>query len=236
MERNVGSRDFAGIDVFNSSDFYPSISTMVDFKSKGIRIAIIAGASLAILTQASGINAIMYYGNSILQSGGADFKLAFQGQVLIGCISVIFTFVAILTIDKLGRKNLLYTGVTILIISLTLVGFMFHLNASLEWEMVFILTFVAGFSFSYGPVIWVLLSELYPTRIRGRAMSIAVLAMWAANTAVGQLVPWFRTTISESGIFWLFALCCLPTYLNLSYIPETKGKSLEEIEAYWIEK
>lgn len=207
------------------------------FKSKGIRIAIITGAILAILTQTSGINAIMYYGNSILQSGGADSQLAFKGQVLIGIINVLFTFIAIFTIDKIGRKKLLYIGVTVLIISLILVGFMFYFNAPMELKMLFILTFVAGFAFSYGPVIWVLLSEFYPTEIRGRAMSIAVLALWIANTVVGQLVPWLRSEISESGIFWLFALFCLPTYyIAKKYIPETKGKSLEEIESYWMKK
>jgi len=207
------------------------------FKSKGIRIAIIAGAILAMLTQTSGINAIMYYGNSILQSGGADSQLAFKGQVLIGLINMLFTFVAIFTIDKIGRKKLLYTGVTILVISLGLVGLMFYINASMELKMLFILTFVAGFAFSYGPVIWVLLSELYPTAIRGRAMSIAVLALWIANTIVGQLVPWLRSEISESGIFWLFAIFCLPTFFIVrKYIPETKGKSLEEIEKYWMAK
>jgi len=207
------------------------------FKTKGIRIAIIAGAALAILTQTSGINAIMYYGNSILQSGGADSQLAFKGQVLIGLINVLFTFIAIFTIDKIGRKKLLNIGVTVLILSLASVGFMFYFNASMELKMFFILTFVAGFAFSYGPVIWVLLSELYPTEIRGRAMSIAVLALWMANTIVGQLVPWLRSEISESGIFWMFALFCLPTYYIVNkYIPETKGKSLEEIEAYWMKK
>jgi len=223
------AKDFSKVNTENTAKTY--------FKSKGIRVAIIAGAALAILTQTSGINAIMYYGNSILQSGGADSQLAFKGQVLIGIINVLFTFIAIFTIDKIGRKKLLYTGVTILVISLALVGLMFYINAAMELKMLFILTFVAGFAFSYGPVIWVLLSELYPTEIRGRAMSIAVLALWIANTIVGQMVPWLRSEISESGIFWLFAIFCLPTfYIVKKYIPETKGKSLEEIEEYWMSK
>ena len=221
----------------NDATIVQGINYKKYFKSKGIRVAIIAGAILAVLTQTSGINAIMYYGNSILQSGGADSQLAFKGQVLIGIINFLFTFIAVFTIDKIGRKKLLYIGVTVLIISLALVGIMFHFNAPMELKMLFILTFVAGFAFSYGPVIWVLLSELYPTEIRGRAMSIAVLALWIANTVVGQLVPWLRSEISESGIFWLFALFCLPTYyIAKKYIPETKGKSLEEIEDYWMKK
>ncbi len=205
------------------------------FSNKGVRMAIIAGTVLAVLTQTSGINAIMYYGNSILSSGGADTNMAFKGQVLIGVINVLFTFIAVFTIDRVGRKKLLYTGVTVLVISLFMVGLMFRLNAAMELKMLFILMFVAGFAFSYGPVIWVLLSELYPTKIRGRAMSIAVLALWVTNTVVAQLVPWLRSEISESGIFWLFAAFCLPTYyIAGKYLPQTKGKSLEEIEEYWM--
>lgn len=156
---------------------------------------------------------------------------------LIGIINVLFTFFAIFTIDKIGRKKLLNIGATALILSLASVGFMFYFNALLELKMFFILTCVAGFAFSYGPVIWVLLSELFTTEVWGRAMSIAVLALWIAHTIVGQLVPWSRSEISESGIFWMFALFCLPTYYIVNkYIPETKGKSLEEIEAYWMKK
>lgn len=205
------------------------------FSHRGIKIAIIAGSVLAILTQTSGINAIMYYGNSILQEGGADSEMAFWGQALIGVINVLFTFIAIFTIDKIGRKKLLYIGVSSIIVSLVMVGFMFHFNAHTFWKLFFILTFVASFAFSYGPVIWVMLAELFPNQIRGRAMSIAVLLLWVANTIVGQFVPWLRTNISESGIFWLFAIFCVPTfYILKKYLPETKGKSLEEIESHWM--
>lgn len=224
------------IQDFGSDDEQSNRASVNYFKTKGIRTAIVAGAILAVLTQTSGINAIMYYGNSILQKGGADSQWAFYGQVLVGIINVAFTFVAIFTIDKIGRKKLLYIGVTLLITSLILVGLMFYFNSPAALKLLFILTFVASFAFSYGPVIWVLLSELFPTEIRGRAMSIAVLSLWIANTVVGQFVPWLRTNISESGIFWLFALFCLPTYLVMNYLPETKGKTLEEIENYWLSK
>ena len=221
---------------FASQDEKPEKPSIDYFKTKGIKIAILAGAVLAVLTQTSGINAIMYYGNSILQEGGANARSAFYGQALIGVINMAFTFIAIFTIDKIGRKKLLFVGVSIIIASLLLVGAMFYVNASTTLKMIFILTFVAGFAFSYGPVIWVLLSELFPTEIRGRAMSVAVLSLWIANTVVGQFVPWLRTHINESGVFWLFALCCVPTYFVMNYLPETKGKTLEEIENYWLSK
>lgn len=224
------------IQDFGSSDEKSKKPSINYFKAKGIKIAILTGAVLAVLTQTSGINAIMYYGNSILQKGGADSQTAFYGQTLIGVINMAFTFIAIFTIDKIGRKKLLFVGVSIIIASLLLVGAMFYVNASTTLKMIFILTFVAGFAFSYGPVIWVLLSELFPTEIRGRAMSVAVLSLWIANTLVGQFVPWLRTHISESGVFWLFALCCVPTYFVMNYLPETKGKTLEEIENHWLSK
>ncbi len=221
---------------FDSDEKRSDKASINYFKTKGIKTAIIAGAVLAILTQTSGINAIMYYGNSILQEGGADSQSAFYGQALVGTINFAFTFIAIFTIDKIGRKKLLLVGVTIIIVSLLLVGYMFYIDSSTKLKLLFILTFVASFAFSYGPVIWVLLSELFPTSIRGRAMSIAVLSLWVANTAVGQFVPWLRTNISESGIFWLFALFCIPTYIVMRYLPETKGKTLEEIENHWLSK
>ncbi|MBU3021486.1 sugar porter family MFS transporter [Aestuariibacter sp. A3R04] len=202
-----------------------------------IKLAILAGALLAISTQTSGINAIMYYGNSILSKGGMDTQSAFIGQVFVGSINVLFTFIAIFTIDIIGRKRLLYIGVTGIILSLTLTGIMFYTNAHSSLKLTFILTFVACYAFSYGPVIWVLLSELFPTNIRSRAMSVAVLALWIANTLVGQLIPFMRSHLGEAGIFWIFALCCVPTYFIANrFLPETKGMSLEEIEEYWLRK
>jgi len=103
--------------------------------------------------------------------------------------------------------------------------------------LIFILFFIACFAFSYGPVTWVILSEIYPTRIRGRAMAIATLSLWAANAVLGQLVPWLLENIKPFGTFWMFAFFCLPIILIAwKVLPETKGKSLEEIEKYWMRK
>ena len=119
-------------------------------------------------------------------------------------------------------------------ISLIVVGVLFligHTRGVLL--LIFILTFIASFAIGYGPVIWVLLSEIYPTRVRGRAMSVATLTLWVGTAIVGQLVPWMLDVLTPAVTFFIFALCCIPVPLILRKIPETKGLSLEEIENSW---
>ena len=205
-------------------------------QQRGIRLAIGVGVALALLSQFSGINAIIYYGPKILSEGNFNMADAFSGQILIGVINVLFTVLAIWKIDSFGRRRLLLIGASVMIFSLVMVGFLFYTDAAPLYKLIFILTFCAGFAFSYGPVVWVLLSELYPTKIRGRAMAISTLSVWIGTAIIGQLVPFLLETITVAGTFWLFALCCLPTYyVVLKLLPETKGKSLEEIERYWLQ-
>ncbi len=202
----------------------------------GIRFALLLGATLAILTQLCGINAIIYYGPRILEEAGFALSDALGGQVVIGIVNVVFTFLAIWKIDSLGRRPLLIVGVSGILVSLIVIGFLFYFDVTEGfWLLAFILIFIACFAFSFGPVIWVLLSEMYPTRVRGRAMSVATLTLWMGTAIVGQMVPWLLETLQPSGTFWLFALFSAPAiYLAWRVLPETKGKSLEEIEAYWL--
>lgn len=204
----------------------------------GLRLALFLGMGLAFLTQVSGINAIIYYGPRILEEAGFTLGDALGGQVVIGMVNVLFTLVAIWKIDALGRRPLLIVGVSGIVASLIVVGLLFKFNATDgPWLMAFILLFIACFAFSFGPVIWVLLSEMYPTKVRGRAMSIATLSLWAGTALVGQTVPWLLENLQPYGTFWLFALLCSPAiYLGWRVLPETKGKSLEEIEHYWLSR
>jgi MFS family permease len=101
--------------------------------------------------------------------------------------------------------------------------------------LIFIVTFIASYAIGYGPVIWTLLSEIYPTKIRGRAMSVATLSLWVGATIIGQIVPWMLDTLTPAGTFFVFALCCIPVPFILKRLPETKGKSLEEIESFWLQ-
>ena len=204
----------------------------------GFKLAMILGISLAFLTQVSGINAIIYYGPKILEEAGLPIADALGGQVVIGIVNVLFTLIAIWKIDQLGRKPLLLAGVIGIIASLITIGSLFYFNTTSTWLLlVFILLFIACFAFSYGPVVWVLLSEIFPTKIRGKAMSLATFSLWIGTALVGQLTPVFLEVLKPAGTFWLFAVLTAPAlYLAIKLIPETKGKSLEEIERYWINK
>jgi len=200
----------------------------------GIRVAMIAGIILAVLSQFTGINAIIYYGPRIMEEAGLKLSDALGGQVIIGFVNVIATIFAIWKIEKYGRKKLLLIGVSGMVISLVIVGLLFLLEmTSGAIILVFILTFCASFAISFGPVVWVLLSELYPTNIRGRAMSVATLSLWIGVAMIGQFVPWMLENLTAAGTFFVFALFCIPVPFVLKRIPETKGMSLEDIEKVW---
>ncbi len=200
----------------------------------GIRVALFAGIILALLSQFTGINAIIYYGPRIMEEAGLKLSDALGSQVIIGIVNVVATLYAIWKIDKFGRKKLLTIGITGMFFSLLLVGLLFLLKqAGGILLIVFILTFIIFFAIGYGSVIWVLLSEIYPTKVRGRAMSVATLSLWAGTAIIGQVVPWMLETLSPAVTFFVFAICCIPVPFILKSIPETKGKSLEDIEEAW---
>jgi SP family arabinose:H+ symporter-like MFS transporter len=200
----------------------------------GIKVALFAGVILAVLSQFTGINAIIYYGPRILEEAGLKLSDALGGQVIIGFVNVAATVFAIWKIDKYGRKKLMLAGISGMGISLVIIGALFLLKmTSGIIILIFILSFCASFSIGYGPVLWVLLSEIYPTNVRGRAMSIATLSLWIGTAMIGQLVPWMLETLKPAGTFFIFALFCIPVPYILKRIPETKGMSLEEIENAW---
>lgn len=199
------------------------------------RTALVIGLLLPFFSQVSGINAIIYYGPRILDEAGFTLGDALGGQVTIGMVNALFTIAAVFTVDKWGRKPLLLLGVSCAVLALILIGVLFSLEITQgPWILLLILFFIAGFAFSFGPVCWIVIGEIYPTAIRGRAMSLATLALWCGTFLVGQLTPMMLDSIGPAGTFWLFALMCSPTlWLTWKLIPETKGKSLEAIEQYW---
>jgi sugar porter (SP) family MFS transporter len=202
------------------------------------KLPLIIGITLAFLTQVSGINAIIYYGPKILEQAGIPISKALGGQVIIGIVNVLFTLIAIWKIDQLGRRPLLLAGVTGIISSLIVIGLLFYFNSTNTILLLcFILLFIGCFAFSYGPVIWVLLSEIFPMKIRGKAMSLATFSLWIGTALVGQFTPMLLEGIGPPGTFWLFALLTSPAiYIAIKILPETKGRSLEEIERYWLNK
>lgn len=207
----------------------------------GIFKAVLIGAAIAILGQFMGVNAVLYYGPTIFEEAGLSGGDALFSQVLVGIVNVVTTVIAVFIIDKVGRKKLVYYGVSGMVLSLLLIGFYFHFSESMgllnSFLLFFFLFYVFCCAISISAVIFVLLSEMYPTRIRGMAMSIAGFALWIGTYLVGQLTPWMLQNLTPTGTFLLFALMCVPYMLIVwKLIPETTGKSLEEIERYWMKK
>jgi SP family arabinose:H+ symporter-like MFS transporter len=229
--KEVAERELASIRLAIARE---SASTWSGLLQKGILVAVLVGIGLALLSQFTGINAIIYYGPRIMEEAGIKLSDALGGQVIIGFVNMAATIYAIMKIDRYGRKKLMQGGITGMFLSLIMVGILFLLGKTQGLILlIFILTFITSFAIGYGPVIWVLLSEIYPTKVRGRAMSVATLAVWVGTAIIGQVVPWMLETLTPAGTFFVFAICCIPVPFILKKVPETKGMSLEEIEEVW---
>jgi sugar porter (SP) family MFS transporter len=205
----------------------------------GIRKAVLIGMSIALLGQFMGVNAVLYYGPTIFSDSGLSNGDSLFYQVLVGLVNSITTIIALLIIDRVGRKQLVYWGVSGMIVSLVLIGLYFLYGQALEITPIVLLVLFLFYIFccaiSICAVIFVLLSEMFPIKIRGLAMSIAGFSLWVGTFLIGQLTPWLLENLSPAGTFFLFAIACIPYVLIVwKLIPETAGKSLEEIERYWI--
>ena len=204
----------------------------------GIFKAVIIGVCIAILGQFMGVNAVLYYGPSIFENAGLSGGDSLFYQVLVGLVNTLTTVLVLVIIDKVGRKKLVYYGVSGMVVSLILIGMYFLFGDSLGVSSLFLLIFFLFYVFccavSICAVVFVLLSEMYPTKVRGLAMSIAGFALWIGTYLIGQLTPWMLQNLTPAGTFFLFALMCVPYMLIVwKLVPETTGKSLEEIERYW---
>ena len=206
-----------------------------DLFKAGARTAIIVGMFLALFSQITGINAIIYYAPEIFKNAGFGTDSAMFQTVIIGITNTIFTFVAIKFIDKVGRRTLLLWGISGMILCLGGVGTMFYLELnSGPWLLLFILGFIASFASSLGPIPWVIISEIFPTKVRGAAMSIAILMLWLGVVLITQLTPVLLEGIGGAFTFWVFMVNAIILLLfTYQFIPETKEKSLEEIEQIW---
>ncbi len=205
----------------------------------GIRTAVIVGVCIAMLGQFMGVNAVLYYGPDIFKDAGLGQGDAFFYQVIVGLANMITTVLAMFIIDRVGRKALVYYGVSGMIISLLLIAgyFQWHevMGIGSTWLLIFFIAYIVCCAGSICAVIFVILSEMYPLAVRGVAMSVAGLALWIATFLVGQLTPWMLETLTPAGTFLFFAVCCFPyMWIMWKKVPDTTGKSLEEIENYWL--
>ena len=213
-------------------------SSWEELLSPGIRKAVLIGSAIAILGQFMGVNAVLYYGPSIFAESGLGGEDALFSQVLVGIVNFLTTIIAVFIIDKVGRKKLIYWGVSGMILSLLMIGIYFCLGSKIglgnTFMLVFFLFYVFCSAISICAVVFVLLSEMYPNRIRARAMSVAGFALWIGTYLIGQLTPWMLENLTPAGTFFLFAGMCVPYILIMwRLVPETTGRTLEEIENYW---
>ena len=204
-----------------------------DLLKPGILVAVLAGCAIAILGQFMGVNAVLYYGPKIFSEAGFDNPMF--STVLVGLVNFATTVLAVFIIDRVGRKQLIYWGVSGMIICLIAIGTYFATGGALGngFMLAFFLAYVFCCAISISAIVFVLLSEMYPNSIRGRAMSLAGFMLWVGTYLVGQLTP-VLLEWSQAGTFFIFAVMCVPYMLIMwKVIPETTGKTLEEIEEYW---
>jgi sugar porter (SP) family MFS transporter len=200
----------------------------------GIRLALGVAMVLAVLQQVTGINAVLYYAPKIFESAEVSPAQALLQTIALQGINLFFTLLAILVVDRLGRKPLLLATSAAMGVSLVLLAAAFHLELSARWVFAFTLAYVGSFAIAMGPVVWVVLAEFFPTRIRGRAMSMATVALWVACFAISQTVPWMFAHLGRASTFGSYAVMCAVALVFVArFVPETKGRTLEEIERSW---
>lgn len=199
------------------------------------RRPLLIGLVLPVAGQISGINSIIYYGPKIFEAAGFSLGSSFGGSVTVGIILCLATVLAIWKVDTLGRRPLLLAGTAGCVLALLLIALFFHLQiTSGPWLLTLVSVFLASFAFSLGPIPWILISEIFPTQIRGRAMSIGTLALWIACAVVSQTFPWLLLHLLPAGTFLLYGCLTAASWLAIwRLVPETKGQSLEQIERGW---
>ena len=232
---------------FASTEFQ-AISETVAKEARGqlrlfapeMRFVLFLGVTLAVLQQVTGINVFLYYAPEILKQVGSLSDVALLETVVIGAVNLTFTLIAIWTVDRLGRKPLMIFGAVGMGISLVAMGAASQFQLVAVWVLVFILSYIACFALSVGPVTWVILSEIFPNSIRGRAMSLATFGLWTANFIVSQTFPmidenpWLVSRFNHGFPFYVYgAFCVVLVGVVWLGVPETKGQSLEEIENHW---
>lgn len=194
------------------------------------RKPLVIAMMLAAFAQFSGINVVFYYGTTMLEAAGFQSDRALSGMTVIGSVNMIFTVIAMKYVDRLGRRLLLQIGTAGAILCLAGIGLSFHGGAS-PLLIAIMCAFVAFFAFSLGPIKFIFASEIFPTNIRSHAMSITILTMWTTDTLVGQFTPALRDGIGPANTFFLFSAILVPQILMVwKFMPETAGRSLEEIE------
>ncbi len=209
--------------------------SLAELFKPGLRRVLFMALFLAVVSEFSGITTIWNFGPEIIRGQGIQLTSEMTGMVVIASSLSVFTLVAVWLMDRAGRRRLLFWGNLGCFLSLIALGWLLgNENASGAMKVAAAATFVACFAFSMGPIKWVFMSEVFPTRIRGRAVAISSLAVWTADAVLNQLFPLLRDGWGKSATFYTFAAILIPQFFFVwKIMPETKGKTLEEIEKWW---
>lgn len=198
------------------------------------RYALLIGMMLAGLSQLSGITPLLSFLPDIFRSAGTATSDAFFQSVLVGLVNLVFTLVALWLVDRAGRKTLIILGASLQFFSFAWVGWLYHAHGSGLAILTFVMSFVAGHAVGNGAVCWVIISEIYPTRMRGRAMSIATTTLWLVGYLGNQMFPILQSRLGTAGTFWCFSAAALLNVVCVArLVPETKGRTLEQITQFW---
>ena len=203
-----------------------------EFFSRRYRLPLLIALTLMFGSQFSGINAIMYYSTEIFKNATNDANAGFASSIWIGLVNLIATFVAIGFVDKAGRKPLLLFGNVVQVAALVEVGRIYAHDPHSRALLGFVILYIAAFAMAMGPLPWIVCSEIFPAKLRGRAMSVATFCVWSGCLIVAQTFPTLLKYIGPTNTFWIYAACSAATFLLVgSLLPETKGRTLEEIES-----
>jgi SP family xylose:H+ symportor-like MFS transporter len=195
---------------------------------------------VSVFQQFVGINVVLYYATDIFKGMGMSTNASLMQTIIVGAVNLVFTVVAVLSVDRFGRKPLQIIGALVMAVSMITLGADFWLGGKGMIALVSMLVYTAGFAVSWGPVTWVLLSEIFPNQIRGKAMAVAVAAQWIAN----YLVSWSFPILDENPYlvahfkhgfaYWIYGVMSILAALFMwRFVPETKGRSLEQMEKLW---
>ena len=209
--------------------------SFLDLLKPGLRTALTIGIVLAIFSQITGINVIMYYAPEIFKATGSGSSSALMQTIWVGSINLLLTIIAIKYVDKLGRKKLLLIGSAGMAVCLAIVGLAFYTeSAGGYWVLAGILLYISFFAISLGPLTFVVVAEIFPNHIRGRAMSVAIFFLWLSVYLVSQTFPMLLESIGSAYTFWIYMITSVMAFIFIwKVVPETKGKTLEQIQEMW---
>ena len=236
----IGGEDYAKFTLLEIESSLDSESNQIrsaSILSKSIFPIVLIGVILALFQQWCGINVIFLYAEEVFSAAGYSVSDMLFNVMITGSVNLIFTFIALSLVDRIGRKKLMLIGAGGLALIYTIVGTLYHSGSTGLPLLIFVVAAIACYAMTLAPVTWVVLSEIFPNKVRGAAMAVATFALWTGNALLAYFFPIINNRVGASGSFWIFALICVAGFFYIkTRLIETRGISLEEIEKKFLKK